>query len=70
MVLRGYSDSLPANVLSLIQKSCKKDISQSSDDEGKLFAVGPFKSREEADELLSVLAGAGITDISIENIKL
>lgn len=70
VVLRGYSDSLPANVLSLIQKSCKKDISQSSDDEGKLFAVGPFKSREEADELLSVLAGAGITDISIENIKL
>lgn len=70
VVLHGYSSPLPSKVIQAIQKFSDKDITKTVNEEETVFAIGPFQSRAEAEELLENLNGENITDITIESIKL
>lgn len=70
LVLHGFSSSLPSGVIKSLQKFSTKDITKTVNDGETVFAIGPFQSREEAEELLENLNGEKITDITIESIKL
>lgn len=70
IVLHGYSSSLPSGVIKAIQKFSAKDITRTSNEDGTVYAIGPFSSRKEAEDLLENLKGENITGITIESIKL
>lgn len=66
----GYGTSLPASVLTAVRGACTKDITKSGSGEETVFAVGPFESMDEAEEVLRILEDLDIENVKIETINI
>ena len=70
VIIKGYGSTLPTTVRKVIEETCTKDITRSTNEEEILFAVGPFSKKADAEKLLEALQKAEIENVSIESIKL
>lgn len=68
VVLSGYSEGLPATIMTIIRESCDKDISRVSSNGEVVYIVAPFEKKSEADALLKRLNGLGVTGAEIGNL--
>lgn len=69
VILGQFSDGIPDAVLTLIRKTCSKDIVKSFIDGEALYVIAPFDSRKEADDLAAILIGEGVQGVIVEEIK-
>ena len=65
VVLSGYTEALPANILQAIQANTTKDIARGSAG----YSIAPFDSKAQAEQLAQELKNAGAENVVVEAIK-
>lgn len=68
LVLSGYPDGLPENILSAIRSSCDKDLAKTVEDGIVLYLIGPFGQESEAEQVLRTLSSLGVEEIRTERL--
>lgn len=68
LVLSGYPDGLPENVLSAIRSNCDKDLAKTVENGAVLYLIGPFAQESEAEQVRRALARSGVEEIRTERL--
>ena len=58
--------TLDETASAIIRNKTAKDILRTSDENGTKYIVGPFKSRDEAENLAGELIAAGVEGVSVD----
>jgi hypothetical protein len=68
--ISGYPEELPASVLSAIRALTDKDVARRLSSAGNSeYFIGPFNSKEEAENLEKTLNTTGTQGVSVEQIS-
>lgn len=68
LVIEGF-ETLPAELLKVIRESTEKDIAKSIDNGVIKYVVGPFATKNDADELKATLDKKGFSGTQIEKVE-
>ena len=69
VVIDGYSDALPQEMLTVVRSNTNKDIAKVSDSGTTRFVIGPFGSKDEAETLVAALKVVSDQTITVEAVK-
>ena len=69
VVIDGYSDALPQEMLTVVRSNTNKDIAKVSDSGTTRFVIGPFGSKGEAETLVAALKVVSDQTITVETVK-
>ena len=69
VVIDGYSDALPQEMLTVVRSNTNKDIAKVSDSGATRFVIGPFGSKDEAETLVAALKVVSDKTITVETVK-
>ncbi|MBR4975144.1 MAG: hypothetical protein IKY60_06115, partial [Bacteroidales bacterium] len=68
VILNGYEEGLPSSVITIIQQTCKKDISKGTQGDNIIYMVGPFAKKEDAEYLIKTLSDLGVENITLNTL--
>ena len=68
VILNGYEEGLPSSVITIIQQTCKKDISKGTQGDNIIYMVGPFTKKEDAEYLIKTLSDLGVENITLNTL--
>ena len=69
VVIVGYPDSLPGEVLTVIRTSTEKDIAKITDGGVVKYVIGPFGKADEANILATAIKAVSDKQINVESLK-
>lgn len=69
VVIVGYPDSLPGEVLTVIRASTEKDIAKITDGGVVKYVIGPFGKADEANILATAIKAVSDKQINVESLK-
>lgn len=68
VVVGGYAESLPKEVLTVIRTTCEKDIAKVADSGTTKYVIGPFGKQADANALATALRAVSDKPISVEKV--
>lgn len=66
IVILGYNEGMPADIISAINQNTNKEIARSIREGEVAYTVGPYNDKSEAETLLNIITALGTTSASIE----
>lgn len=69
VVIDGYTDALPSEVLTVIRSTTEKDLAKTADGGRVKFVIGPFNKEEEARQLVTALKVVSDKVIEVEQVS-
>lgn len=69
IMLGEYPSGLPQNLLKTVQQATGKDLARTTQNGKTEYAVGPYSSKTEAENIVAVLQRNGFTNVHIEELK-
>lgn len=69
VVIEGYPESLPGEVLTVIRTSTEKDIAKITEGGVVKYVIGPFSKADEANTLATAIKAVSDKQINVESLK-
>ncbi len=68
VVIEGYTESLPKEVLTVIRTSCEKDIAKVAEAGTTKYVIGPFGKQADANTLATAIRAVSDKSINVEKV--
>lgn len=69
IVLDKFPNGIPEPIIAALRDACNKDIAKSTEGGKTIYIIGPFGSKSEAEETVSLLEDLAVTGITLTESK-